>query len=51
MSKENILFSVVGVLLGFIVGFAFANTVNQRGRVEAVSVHAVVRRNICGERG
>ena len=31
MSKENILFSVVGVLLGFIVGFAFANTVNQRG--------------------
>src|SRR5438067_8956180 len=33
MSKENILFSVVGVLLGFIVGFAFANTVNQRGIV------------------
>ena len=31
MSKENILFSVVGELLGFIVGFAFANTVNQRG--------------------
>src|SRR5256885_1662925 len=31
MNKENILFSVVGVLLGFIVGFAFANTVNQRG--------------------
>jgi len=31
MSKENILFSVVGVLLGFIVGFAFANTINQRG--------------------
>jgi len=31
MNKENILFSVVGVLLGFIVGFAFANTINQRG--------------------
>jgi tetratricopeptide (TPR) repeat protein len=31
MSKENILFSIVGVLLGFIVGFTFANTVNQRG--------------------
>lgn len=31
MNKENLLFSVVGVLLGFIVGFTFANTVNQRG--------------------
>ncbi len=31
MSKENILFSVIGVLLGFIVGFMFANTVNRRG--------------------
>jgi tetratricopeptide (TPR) repeat protein len=31
MKKENILYSVIGVLLGFIVGFAFANTTNQRG--------------------
>ena len=31
MKKENILYSIVGVLVGFIVGFAFANTANQRG--------------------
>src|SRR5215211_8457189 len=31
MKKENILYSVIGVLLGFIVGFAFANNTNQRG--------------------
>jgi tetratricopeptide (TPR) repeat protein len=31
MNKENILFGVVGLLLGLIVGFMFANSVNQRG--------------------
>lgn len=31
MNKENILYSIIGVLLGFIVGFGFANTTNQRG--------------------
>ena len=31
MRKENILFSIIGALLGFIVGFMFANTTNQRG--------------------
>ena len=31
MTKENILFGVCGVLLGFIVGFFFANSVNERG--------------------
>jgi tetratricopeptide (TPR) repeat protein len=31
MSKDNILFAIIGVLLGFIAGFLFANTVNQRG--------------------
>lgn len=30
MSKENTLFTIIGVLLGFIVGFLFANSVNQR---------------------
>lgn len=30
MTRDNILFSIIGVLLGFIVGFLFANTVNQR---------------------
>lgn len=29
MSKENVLFAIVGLLLGFIVGFFFANSVNQ----------------------
>lgn len=31
MKKENILYCIIGVLLGFIVGFMFANTENQRG--------------------
>ena len=31
MNKENVLFSTVGVLLGFIVGFVFANTANRAG--------------------
>ncbi len=31
MNKENVLFSIVGVLLGFIVGFVFANTANRGG--------------------
>lgn len=33
MSKENILFVVIGLLAGLIIGFVFANTVNQRGAV------------------
>jgi tetratricopeptide (TPR) repeat protein len=31
MSKDNILFSIIGVLLGFIIGFMFANNANQQG--------------------
>lgn len=31
MTKDNILFAVIGLLLGVIVGYVFANTVNQRG--------------------
>jgi tetratricopeptide (TPR) repeat protein len=31
MKKETILYSIIGALLGFIVGFAFANIINQRG--------------------
>jgi tetratricopeptide (TPR) repeat protein len=30
MSKDNILFSIIGVLLGFIIGFMFANNANQQ---------------------
>jgi tetratricopeptide (TPR) repeat protein len=40
MSKDNILFSVIGVLLGFIIGFMFANNANQqaaRARTGAAS--------------
>ncbi len=33
MSKENTLFVVVGLLLGFIIGFFFANSVNQGSAV------------------
>src|SRR5688500_17866451 len=29
MTKENILFAVIGVLAGFMIGFFFANSVNQ----------------------
>jgi len=31
MNKENILYAVIGLLLGCIIGFIFANSVNQRG--------------------
>jgi tetratricopeptide (TPR) repeat protein len=31
MSKDNVLFSIIGVLLGFIIGFMFANNANQQG--------------------
>ena len=30
MTRENLLFAIIGVLFGFIVGFIFASTMNQR---------------------
>jgi tetratricopeptide (TPR) repeat protein len=30
MTRDNLLFAVIGVLLGFIVGFIFSSTMNQR---------------------
>src|SRR5438309_2351232 len=30
MTRENLLFSIIGLLLGFIVGFMFASSMNQR---------------------
>jgi Flp pilus assembly protein TadD len=30
MTRDNLLFAIIGVLLGFIVGFIFASTMNQR---------------------
>lgn len=34
MNKENVLFGIIGILLGCIVGFVFANTINQRGNAQ-----------------
>src|SRR6266498_3730690 len=30
MTRENLLFSIIGLLLGFIIGFMFASTMSQR---------------------
>ncbi|MEP6637141.1 MAG: tetratricopeptide repeat protein [Acidobacteriota bacterium] len=30
MTRENLLFAIIGILFGFIVGFIFASTMNQR---------------------
>ena len=30
MTRENLLFAVIGILFGFIVGFMFASTMSQR---------------------
>lgn len=30
MTRENLLFAIIGILFGFIVGFMFASTMNQR---------------------
>ncbi|HEX7175587.1 MAG TPA: hypothetical protein VF240_10045, partial [Pyrinomonadaceae bacterium] len=40
MKKENILYCIIGALLGFIVGFGFANTTNQRGYVAQAAAAA-----------
>jgi len=37
MNKENILFCVVGLLAGLIIGFVFANSVNQRATASAMA--------------
>ena len=38
VNKENILFSIVGLLLGLIIGFFFANSVNQSAAVAPAAV-------------
>lgn len=40
MNKENILFGIIGILLGCIGGFVFANTVNQRGYTPTANTNA-----------
>jgi len=37
MSRDNILFAVVGLLTGLIVGFIFANSLNEKGAVTATT--------------
>ncbi|MEP6900443.1 MAG: tetratricopeptide repeat protein [Actinomycetota bacterium] len=41
MNKENTLFGIVGLLFGLIVGFMFANNVNQKAAVMPVSPAAM----------
>jgi tetratricopeptide (TPR) repeat protein len=37
MSRENILFAIIGLLLGFIVGFMFASSMSQKAATPAVA--------------
>ena len=37
VNKENTLFAIIGLLLGLIIGFFFANSVNQRAATPAVA--------------
>jgi len=40
MTRENLLFSIIGILLGFIVGFMFASVMNQKYGPSAVPAAA-----------
>ena len=37
MSRENILFAIIGILLGFIVGFMFASSMSQKAAMPAAA--------------
>ena len=37
MSRENLLFGIIGILLGFIVGFMFASSMSQKTQTAATS--------------
>lgn len=41
MNKENILFGVVGLLAGLIIGFMFANSVNQKGGAAPITAESM----------
>lgn len=45
MTKDNVLFAVVGLLTGLIVGFIFANSLNERGAVSATAPTGEMRMN------
>ena len=38
MSRENILFGIIGILLGFIVGFMFASSMSQKTQTASTSL-------------
>lgn len=40
MTRDNLLFAIIGILLGFIVGFIFASTLSQRGPTAAPAMTA-----------
>jgi tetratricopeptide (TPR) repeat protein len=46
MTKDNVLYSIIGVLLGFIIGFLFANYANQRGAAPPVNASQVNPANL-----
>jgi len=37
MTRENLLFAIIGILAGFIIGFMFASTMSQRQQVPAAA--------------
>jgi tetratricopeptide (TPR) repeat protein len=40
MSRENLLFAIIGILLGFIVGFMFASSMSQKQAMQQAAVGA-----------
>ena len=45
MTRDNVLFAVVGLLTGLIVGFIFANSLNERGAVPPAATAGDMRMN------
>jgi tetratricopeptide (TPR) repeat protein len=41
MSRENILFAIIGLLLGFIVGFMFASSMSQKAAMQPAAAGAL----------
>src|SRR6185295_17941875 len=41
MSRENILFAIIGLLLGFIVGFMFASSMSQKAAMQPATAGAL----------
>ena len=45
MNRDNVLFAVVGLLTGLIVGFIFANSLNERGSASSAAAPGDMRMN------